>query len=304
LIIYTSVNNFSGYSLHIIYEKNLTTGTETKYLYANGFRIAKIVNNNGNETVTYYHHDHLLSTRFLTDQNGNKIEEENYTAFGSAINGITEKYKYTGKEKDITGLYYYGARYYDPAIGRFTTRDPKRGNLMNPQSMNPYVYCMNNPMKYIDPNGETPWDYEWLPDGAVAPDEKRLEEYMNEIESGNHNFDPETERRIREWRYRIYEERTRFYSKKLEPDYCVYEFQASFIGYYVSVDIVLKTETGESELYIGVGKSFGPPTVQFTAGRTYIQDFGDYEGPVVQGGAAYGLAGEVSINPITGKLWM
>ena len=43
--------------------------------------------------------------------------EENYTAFGSDINNISEKYKYTGKEKDITGLYYYGARYYDPVIG-------------------------------------------------------------------------------------------------------------------------------------------------------------------------------------------
>ena len=50
-------------------------------------------------------------------------------------------------------MYYYGARYYDPAIGRFTTRDPKKGDLMNPQSLNPYVYCMNNPMKYIDPDG-------------------------------------------------------------------------------------------------------------------------------------------------------
>ena|GEM_PF-5407958 len=56
-------------------------------------------------------------------------------------------------------MYYYGARYYDPAIGRFTTRDPKRGNLMNPQSLNPYVYCVNNPMKYIDPDGNNPRDY-------------------------------------------------------------------------------------------------------------------------------------------------
>ncbi|RLF97134.1 hypothetical protein DRN58_09125, partial [Thermococci archaeon] len=153
----TTIYIWSGNN--IVYEKNLTTGTETKYLYANGFRIAKIVNNNGNETVTYYHQDHLLSTRLLTDQNGNKIEEENYTAFGSDINGISEKYKYTGKEKDITGLYYYGARYYDPVIGRFTTRDPKKGDLMNPQSLNPYVYCVNNPMKYIDPDGNNPRDY-------------------------------------------------------------------------------------------------------------------------------------------------
>jgi RHS repeat-associated protein len=69
------------------------------------------------------------------------------------VNNITEKYKYTGKEKDITGLYYYGARYYDPTIGRFITRDPVKGNIMNPQTLNPYVYCLNNPLKYIDPDG-------------------------------------------------------------------------------------------------------------------------------------------------------
>jgi len=70
------------------------------------------------------------------------------------MNYITEKYKYTGKEKDITGLYYYGARYYDPTIGRFITRDPIKGSIMNPQTLNPYVYCLNNPMKYVDPDGQ------------------------------------------------------------------------------------------------------------------------------------------------------
>jgi len=68
-------------------------------------------------------------------------------------------------------LYYYGARYYDPTIGRFITRDPVKGNTMNPQSLNPYVYCLNNPMKYIDPNGE--WhigSHDLLPDGDVEVD--------------------------------------------------------------------------------------------------------------------------------------
>jgi RHS repeat-associated protein len=134
---------------NVVYEKNMTTNVETKYLYANMFRIAKIVDG----VVTYYHQDHLLSTRLLTDANGNVIEEEEYEEFGSDINGINEKYKYTGKEKDITGLYYFGARYYDPTTGRFITRDPVKGSIMNPQTLNPYVYCLNNPMKYIDPDG-------------------------------------------------------------------------------------------------------------------------------------------------------
>ena len=68
----------------------------------------------------------------------------------------SEDYRYTGKQEDTTGLYYYGARYYDPATGRFITRDTVFGELTDPQSQNRYVYCRNNPHKYIDPVGESP----------------------------------------------------------------------------------------------------------------------------------------------------
>lgn len=54
------------------------------------------------------------------------------------------------------GLYYYGARYYDPKIGRFTREDTYRGRLDNPQSQNLYVYVTNSPLKYIDPSGHIP----------------------------------------------------------------------------------------------------------------------------------------------------
>jgi len=157
---------------NVVYEKNLTTNVETKYLYANGFRIAKIVDG----VTTYYHQDHLLSTRLLTDENGNKIEEEEYEEFGSDINGIGERYKYTGKEKDITGLYYYGARYYDPTIGRFITRDPKPGRLSNPQSLNPYVYCLNNPMKYIDLDGRE--SVNWIQETYGFDSSATLDDYL------------------------------------------------------------------------------------------------------------------------------
>lgn len=51
-------------------------------------------------------------------------------------------------EDEDTGLYYFNARYYDPAIGRFITEDPAM------DGMNWYVFCRNNPMAYIDPDGE------------------------------------------------------------------------------------------------------------------------------------------------------
>ena len=65
----------------------------------------------------------------------------------------SEDYRYTGKHEDPSGLYYFGARYYNPVLGRFTTRDTVFGDLSDPQSQNRYVYCQNNPQKYVDPTG-------------------------------------------------------------------------------------------------------------------------------------------------------
>lgn len=60
---------------------------------------------------------------------------------------------FTGQRLDSTGLYYYGARYYDPAIGRFISPDPVVQDFTNPQTLNRYSYVLNNPLKYTDPSG-------------------------------------------------------------------------------------------------------------------------------------------------------
>jgi len=54
---------------------------------------------------------------------------------------------------DETGIYYYGARYYDPAIGRFISQDIIVQNHASPQSFNRYSYVLNNPLKYVDSMG-------------------------------------------------------------------------------------------------------------------------------------------------------
>jgi len=63
-------------------------------------------------------------------------------------------YRFTGQRREGTiGLYDYGARFYDPALGRFLSADtvvPKPGN---PQALNRYAYVLNNPLKYTDPTG-------------------------------------------------------------------------------------------------------------------------------------------------------
>jgi RHS repeat-associated protein len=65
--------------------------------------------------------------------------------------------KFTGQRLDATGLYYYGARYYDATIGRFISADSKIPDPANPQSFNRYAYCINNPLKYTDPTGHGWW---------------------------------------------------------------------------------------------------------------------------------------------------
>ncbi len=141
---------YSG--LNIIYEEN-ATGAAT-YVFGPTGVLAKKTMINGKSNTFYYHSDHLGSTRLVTDSNKNIVSDVTYLPFGeiNTKEGL-EHYLFNGKEQDSTGLYYYGARYYDPELGRFITRDLLTGKRVNPQSLNRYTYCLNNPVKLIDPAG-------------------------------------------------------------------------------------------------------------------------------------------------------
>ncbi|MCP4089460.1 MAG: RHS repeat-associated core domain-containing protein, partial [Gammaproteobacteria bacterium] len=66
--------------------------------------------------------------------------------------------RYTGQRLDeAIGLYYYNARYYDPALGRFAQADTIVPEPGNPQSLNRYTYVGNQPTIYNDPSGNCPW---------------------------------------------------------------------------------------------------------------------------------------------------
>ncbi len=67
--------------------------------------------------------------------------------------GATTEWSFTGEQNDPNGLVYLRARYYDPAIGRFVSRDPFPGLAEVPQSQNPYAYVLNNPCNLVDPWG-------------------------------------------------------------------------------------------------------------------------------------------------------
>src|SRR3989344_3017256 len=81
-------------------------------------------------------------------------------------NNFSTRYTFTDQEKDDeSGLLYFGARYYDPVIGRFTQPDPSiidptrpefREAMFNPQLLNTYSYVVNNPVKMVDKEGESP----------------------------------------------------------------------------------------------------------------------------------------------------
>ncbi len=84
--------------------------------------------------------------------------DEAYGAGGElvAADVITESHKFTGKERDSeTGNDYFGARYYPNNLGRFLTPDPLMASARasNPQTWNRYAYTLNNPLRFIDPDG-------------------------------------------------------------------------------------------------------------------------------------------------------
>ncbi len=104
----------------------------------------------------YYLQDHQGNNRVVVDQNGTPEETNNYYPFGGifANTNNVQPYKYNGKEFDSKkGLnwYDYGARHYDPALGRFMTIDQTAEKY---PEISPYTYVDNNPIKFIDPDGK------------------------------------------------------------------------------------------------------------------------------------------------------
>ena len=131
--------------------------------------------------------DHLGSVRAVTDAAGLVKQSYDYLPFGGDLSagdggrttgmgfsdfvvgtvGVRQPLEFTGKERDSeTGLDYFGARYFSGAQGRFTSADPKLfpNELNDPQSWNKYGYGRNNPLRFIDPDGED-WKDVWA--GAI-----------------------------------------------------------------------------------------------------------------------------------------
>lgn len=133
-------------------EKN----TPTRTVYTHGPGIDEHLALERSNSYYFFHQDGLNSVSAITDASRNVVQSYSYDSYGlptpSTINGIRNGYAYTGREWDKeAGLYFYRARYYDPMEGRFISKDPigfKGDNI------NLFAYVQNEPVNWIDPDGE------------------------------------------------------------------------------------------------------------------------------------------------------
>ena len=174
-------------ALNLPCEVTFGNGSTVTYLYSAGGTKLRTVHKTGNTTATtdyvgnvvyennspkllltdagyvslsdgkyhYYLKDHQGNNQVVINQSGTVEEVNHYYPFGGvfASSGNVQPYKYNGKELDRkNGLewYDYGARHYDAALGRFMAVDSLATKHF---SISPYVYCINNPVRFIDIDG-------------------------------------------------------------------------------------------------------------------------------------------------------
>jgi RHS repeat-associated protein len=146
---------------------DLATGLPVILAETNSANVIQNYNVYGREAISkggaastsrhYYLEDGMGNIRFVTNSNGDKVMGYNYDPYGSIrnTNGSSDntlQFKAEPYESDH-GLYYMRARFYDPTIGRFISRDPFEGTLNNPQSQNGFAFAYNNPLNLSDPSG-------------------------------------------------------------------------------------------------------------------------------------------------------
>ncbi len=143
---------YDGLAIAAEFGSSWTTAT-ARYVHGPGIDTPIIwVDSAG--TPSYYHQDGLGSVTAVTDQNSQAQGTARYDAWGNVTRqtGGLPQYGYTGREPDGTGLIYARARYYDPAVGRFTQRDP----IGLAGGTNLYAYAGGNPTNFTDPLGTSP----------------------------------------------------------------------------------------------------------------------------------------------------
>ena len=173
---FTAVGNTSTYRYDPegLRSKKETVSGATRYHYDNAGRVVAESNSSGQVTAQniwgqkaltrkvsgsyyYYLYNGHGDVVKVVDGSGNVVNNYSYDEWGNILSkteGIFNPLKYAGEYyDDESGLIYLRARYYDPTVGRFISRDTVEGQINNPLSLNLYTYVLGNPLKYVDPTG-------------------------------------------------------------------------------------------------------------------------------------------------------
>jgi len=156
-------------------------GTVTAY-YIYGLGLISRINSTGN--AQYYHFDSRGSTVALTDATGQTTDAYAYDPFGvpRGTNGFTDnRFRYLGRHGVVdeeNGLNYVRARYYSARRGRFITKDPTTGKDGDSQSLNRYIYALNNPVRLIDISGLSAGETSGTIPHLITSDPSRFNNYL------------------------------------------------------------------------------------------------------------------------------
>jgi RHS repeat-associated protein len=152
-------NDLSGTTLS---ESDLTGVVSADYIFFNGSRVARL--DKPSSKVHYFLNDHLGTARMIVTQASQTsvtVEQDpDYTPYGVTVGTASaDHYRFTGKERDSeSGLDNFGKRYFASSMGRWMSPDlvnVTEDRVVNPaNTLNKYVYGGNNPLKYIDPDGQ------------------------------------------------------------------------------------------------------------------------------------------------------
>lgn len=130
--------------------------------YTHGSQLDQPLSMERGGTDYYYHHDYLGSITLVTDTVGAVANAYDYDSFGNFLQrteSVESPYAFTAREFDEeSGLYFYRARHYDPAHGRFVSEDPVG---FAGRDVNLYRYVWNDPSNHTDPSGLIPLDTIW-----------------------------------------------------------------------------------------------------------------------------------------------
>jgi len=146
---------FSGSKVIAEYDNGAAPGSPSReYIYSGGPEGSGLLAKIDSFGTRYYHQDHL-SNRVVTDSSGNTLYELGHFPYGESwYNASGDKLQFTTYESDAeSGNHYARAREYINRLARFSSLDPLAGDISDPQSLNRYLYALDNPINFVDPSG-------------------------------------------------------------------------------------------------------------------------------------------------------